>query len=361
MTSIAELPTPADLYAKLEQIAENAKTWNRLMTTKAKIAQTPKELIWTLNKAKLYHYIPVVPEGQRHRVPLLMVFAIMNRPHVLDLRPGHSFTEYMLKHGYDLYLLDWGAPGPEDRNMKFDDYVLEYLPRVVRKVKSFSGSGEFSMLGWCLGALISTLYAALRPDDGLKNLILLTAPLDFTDKQAGGFIRWTSDQAFNPDKLIDSFGNMPGEMIDYGAKALKPVENYIGNYLNLWDNLDNPKVVESWHAMNTWVTDIISMAGATYRQLINEFYKENRLMNGTLALRGEHVDLSKLRANLLNVIAEADHITPPCQSEGVMEKVGSRDKDLYRIQGGHIGIMAGSGAEKRTWPHIETWLAPRSD
>ena len=43
------------------------------------------------------------------------------------------------------------------------------------------------MLGWCLGALISTLYAALRPDDGLKNLILLTAPLDFTDKKAGGF------------------------------------------------------------------------------------------------------------------------------------------------------------------------------
>jgi len=361
MISIAELPTPADLYAKLEQIAQNAKTWNRLMTSKAKIAQTPKELIWTLNKAKLYHYIPVVPEAQRHRVPLLMVFAIMNRPHVLDLRPGHSFTEYMLRYGYDLYLLDWGAPGPEDCTMKLDDYVLEYLPRVVRKLKSVSGSGEFSMLGWCLGALISTLYAALRPDDGLTNLILLTAPLDFSDKQAGGFSRWTSDQAFNADKLIDSFGNMPGELIDYGAKALKPVENYIGNYLNLWDNLDSPKVVESWHAMNTWVRDIIPMAGATYRQLINEFYKENRLMNGTLALRGEHVDLSKLRANLLTVIAEADHITPPCQSEGVMEKVGSRDKDLYRIQGGHIGIMAGSGAEKRTWPQIESWLAARSD
>jgi polyhydroxyalkanoate synthase len=355
------LPTPAGLYAKLERIAENAKTWNRLMTTKAVIAQTPKELIWTLNKAKLYRYVPVVPNERRHRIPLLMVFAIMNRPYVLDMRPGHSFAEYMLKHGYDLYLLDWGAPGPEDRNMRFDDYVLEYLPRAVRKLKSVSGSSEFSMLGWCLGALISTLYAALRPNDGLTNLALLTAPLDFSDKQAGGFIRWTSDQSFNADKLIESFGNMPGDMIDYGAKALKPVENYIGNYLNLWDNLDNPKVVESWHAMNTWVTDIIPMAGATYRQLINEFYRENRLMNGTLTLRGEHVDLSNLRANLLNVIAEADHITPPCQSEGVMAKVGSRDKDLYRIQGGHIGIMAGSGAEKHTWPHIEGWLASRSD
>ncbi len=64
-----------------------------------------------------------------------MVFAIMNRPHVLDLRPGHSFVEYMLRHGYDLYLLDWGAPGPEDKNMDFDDYTLEYLPRADSQVQ----------------------------------------------------------------------------------------------------------------------------------------------------------------------------------------------------------------------------------
>jgi len=243
-----QFPTPTDLYAELERIAENAKTFSRLMTTKAKIAQTPKETIWTLNKAKLHHYIPVVPPEKRHKIPLLLVFAIMNRPHVLDLRPGHSFVEYMLKHGYDVYLLDWGAPGPEDKHLKFDDYALEYLPRAIRKLKSFAGVAEFSMLGWCLGALISTIYSALRPDDGLRNLILLTAPLDFSDKQAGGFIRWTSDEGFNADKVIATFGNMPGEMIDYGAKALKPVENYIGNYLNLWDNIDNPKVVESWHA-----------------------------------------------------------------------------------------------------------------
>jgi poly[(R)-3-hydroxyalkanoate] polymerase subunit PhaC len=355
------IPTPADLYAELERIAENARTFNRLMTTKAKIAQTPKQPIWTLNKAKLYHYTPVVSAEKRHKIPLLLVFAIMNRPHVLDLRPGHSFVEYMLKHGYDVYLMDWGAPGCEDKNLKFDDYALEYLPRAIRKLKSYAGVEEFSMLGWCLGALISTIYAALRPDDGLKNLILLTAPLDFSDQKAGGFIRWTSDQSFNADKIIDTFGNMPGEMIDYGAKALKPVENYIGNYLNLWDNIRNPKVVESWHAMNTWVTDNIDMAGAAYRQLINEFYKENRLMNGTLTIRGEHVNLHNLRASLLNVIAERDHITPPCQSEAVMEKVGSTDKELFHIHGGHIGIMAGSGAEKHTWPHIDAWLAPRSD
>lgn len=352
---------PVNMYAELEHIAENAQKFNRLLTTDAQIAQTPKTQIWALNKARLYHYTPVLPASQLHRVPLLLVFAIMNRPYVLDLRPGHSFVEYMLRQGYDIYLLDWGIPGPDDRHMRFDDYTLEYLPRVVRKLKSYTGAKEFSMLGWCLGALISTMYSALRPDDGLRNLILLTAPLDFTDKKAGGFIRWTSEQSFNANRLVDTLGNIPGEMIDYGAKALKPVENYISNYINLWENLDNPKVIASWHAMNTWVRDVIPMAGGAYRQLINDFYKENRLVTGSMHLRGERVELAKLRANLLNVIAETDHITPPCQSEAIMRLVSSKDKELFRIAGGHIGIMAGSGAEKRTWPHIDHWLAKRSD
>jgi polyhydroxyalkanoate synthase len=355
------IPSYADVYAELAKVAEKSATFNRLLTTDAKIAQTPKTLIWTLNKAKLYRYVPIVPQEQRHKVPLLLVFAIMNRPHVLDLRPGHSFVEYMRSRGYDIYLLDWGAPGPEDKDMKFDDYALEYLPRAIRKVKLVSGSQQFNMLGWCLGALISTLYAALRPDDGLKDLILLTAPLDFSDKTAGGFVRWTSVEAFDGDRIVDTFGNVPGELIDYGAKALKPVENFIGNYLNLWDRIEDPKVVEAWHAMNTWVRDNIPMAGGAYRQLINEFYKENRLKEGTLVLRGERVCLENLKANVLNVIAESDHITPPCQSEGIMDLIGSQDKEVFRIRGGHIGIMAGSGAEKNTWPHIEAWLAKRAD
>ena len=357
----AAMLTFEDVCEQWHQAADNLQKFNRLLTTDAKIAQTPKQLIWTLNKAKLYRYVPVVPDDERHKTPLLLVFAIMNRPHVLDLRPGHSFVEYMLQRGYDVYLLDWGIPGPEDCGLKYDDYALEYLPRVVRKLKSFTGASEFSMLGWCLGALISTIYACLRPDDGLKNLILLTAPLDFTDKTAGGFTRWVTEPAFDPDKLAEAFGNVPGEMIDAGAKMLKPVDNYIGTYVNLWDNIDDDGRVEAWHAMNTWVRDIIPMSGAAYRQLINELYKENRLMEGTLTIRGERVELAKLRASLFNVIAEADHITPPCQSERVLELVGSRDKEVFRVKGGHIGIMAGRGAEKTTWPHIDAWLGARSN
>jgi len=265
-----------------------------------------------------------------------------------------------VSRGFDVYLLDWGVPGPEDKHLKFDDYALDYLPRAIRKVKSISGTEEFSMLGWCIGAILTTIYASVLPNDGLRNLILLTAPLDFGNKPDITFARWTDEKYFDVEKVLAAFGNMPGDMIDYGAKALKPVENYIGNYVKLWDNLDNPQIVEAWHAMNTWVTDNIPLAGGVFRQLIVDLYQNNRLIKGEMNVRGQRVDLGKLQANLLTVIAEGDHITPPCQSEAILSRVASRDKEIFRVSGGHIGIMAGSGAHKRTWPHIDEWLGARS-
>jgi polyhydroxyalkanoate synthase len=338
----------------------HAKTLKKALTERAVIAQTPRQVVWTLNKAKLYRYTPVVPAEQRHAVPLLLVFALMNRPSILDLRPGHSFVEFMVKQGYDVYLLDWGVPGTEDKHLKFDDYALEYLPRAVRKLKTVSGSEEFSLLGWCIGSIITTIYAALRPDDGLRNLLLLTAPLDFSDKEALTFAKWTDERYFDLEKVLGTFGNMPGEMLDYGARALKPVENYVSSYVKLFDNADKPEAVEAWHAMNTWVTDLVPVAGGAFRQLINDLYRNNRLVQDQFIIRGERVRLSEIKANLLNVIATADHITPACQSEAIMPRVGSADKELLRIKGGHIGIMAGTQASKHTWPHIDAWLAPRS-
>jgi len=349
----------ATIGDQASEIAERLRTLVKVLTTKAAIGQTPKELVWSLNKAKLYRYTPIVPASQRHGI-LLLVFAIMNRPSILDLRPGHSFVEFMLNRGYDVYLLDWGIPGIEDKDLKLDDYAMDYLPRAIRKLKGIAGVSEFSLLGWCIGAILTTIYAAMRPDDGLRNLLLLTAPLDFANREGLTFARWTDEKYFDVDKVLAAFGNMPGEMIDYGAKALKPVDNYITSYCKLWDNLDDPKVVESWHAMNTWISEIIPMAGAAYRQLIVDLYRNDLLMKNKMVVCGEKVDLHRLRANLLTVIAEGDHITPPCQSETLIAKTSSRDAEVFRVAGGHIGIMAGSGARKQTWPHIDAWLGARS-
>ena len=355
----AEKPIRSAVREAWENVSTAAHNAIKLATSKAAIATTPRQAIWSLNKATLYRYTPKVPDAERHPIPLLLVFALINRSSILDLRPGNSFVEHMLQRGFDVYLLDWGSPGADDSQLGFEDYVLDYLPRAIRKMKAVSGSETFSLLGWCIGALLTTLYGALRPDDGLKNLILLTAPLDFGNQEIP-LVRMTDPKNFNVDRVLQAYGNMPADLIDYGAKMLKPVENFFSSSLRVLDNLGNNKIVDSWHAMNTWVTDGIPMAAATYRQLIVDFYRGNKLMKGTLLLRGEKVDLARLRASLCVVIAEDDHITPPCQSETVVDKVGSTDKFLLRVPGGHIGIMAGSIASKTTWPKLEAWLAARS-
>ena len=326
-----------------------------LLSTHAPIAQTPKEVVWTLNKAKLYRYTPVLPAEKRHKIPLLLVFAIINRPSILDLRPGYSFVEFMVKRGYDVYLLDWGIPGHEDSYMKLEHYALEYLPRAIRKVKSISGSPEFSMLGWCIGAVLTTIYAALQPDDGLRNLLLLTAPLDFSNRNALTLARLTDEKYFDLDRVLSVFGNMPGQMVDFGARALKPVENFIANYCKLWDNLDNPSVVESWHAMNTWVSDCIPVAGGAYRQLIDDLYRNNRLIKNELRVGGQTVDLRRLQANLLTIVGEKDHITPPCQSESILDKVSSADKEILRVpEEGTLGVWRETAPPKHLLGRILT-------
>ena len=201
MASIATQPFTDGPFV----FAERFRKVNGLLSTNAPIARTPKEIVWTLNKAKLYRYTPVVPAEKRHKIPLLLVFALINRPSIFDLRPGHSFVEFMVKSGYDVYLLDWGVPGQEDSNMKLDDYALEYLPRAIRKVKSISGSREFSMLGWCVGAVLTTIYAALHPDDGLRNLLLLTAPLDFSNRDALTLARLADEKCFDLDRVLAVF------------------------------------------------------------------------------------------------------------------------------------------------------------
>ena len=355
--SSSDAPATPGLFSRLSTMADNLV---KVTTTKAPIGQTPRQAIWTLNKATLFRYTPVVKAEERHPIPLLLVFALMNKSAILDLRPGNSFVEFLLQKGYDVYLLDWGTPGPEDAQTGLGDYALEYIPRAIRKLKSFSGSDQFNLLGWCIGAMLCTLYSSLRPNDGLKSLILLTAPLDFTEHDKISLAKMTEERFFDVDRVLQAFGNMPAGLIDYGAKMLKPVENFVGGYTRLFDNLDNTKVVDSWHAMNTWVSDAIPLAGAAYRQFIVDLYRNNKLVKGTLTIRGERVDLKQLRASLLNVIGEDDHITPPCQSDKLLDLVGSTDKEVLRLPGGHIGLMAGSGAYKVAWPKIDAWLSKRS-
>ena len=324
------------------------------------VGMAPKETVWTLNKAKLFRYHPVKPPEERFPIPLLLVYALINKPFIFDLVPGRSFVEFLLDQGFDVYLLDWGAPGLEDKNTTFDDYVSEYLHRAVRKVQRDSGSKEISMLGYCLGATIAVTYAATFPEVPLRNLLLLTAPIDFSNQPEGSMAMWLDERRLDVDKLVDTYGNVPGELIRYWAKMLKPVENFSGAYINLLRMVDDAVAVRGWQAINRWVEDVIPFAGEAFRQFVLVYLRGNNLIKGQHMINGRPVEMANIDASLLNIVAKYDHLVAQSQSESIMDLVSSQDKQMMIIPSTHVGIMASSSAKYKLWPEIVNWLAERS-
>lgn len=325
---------------------------------KADTGQTPKEVIWTKNKAKLYRYEPMIEK--RFPVPILLIYALINRPYVLDLMPGNSLVEYLVSHGFDVFMLDWGTPGDEDKKLSFDDYVLDYIPRAVKKVLRASQAQEITLVGYCMGGTMTAMYAALFPDKPLRNLVLLTAPIDFTPDDMGLFGVMTNEKYLNPDRVVEAFGNVPGDLIDTGNRMVRPVTNYVGTYVTMWDRIMQDKSMDTWLAMSKWVNDGVAFPGEAFRMWIKDFYQQNKLVKGEIKLRGRRVDLSSITCPVLNIAGKKDHICTLPQAEATMQHINSQDNEFFVVDAGHVGLLTGSEAKKVLWPKLFTWLESRS-
>lgn len=348
--SAADVAAPQERYLRWQQAVAAAAT--------VPVGLTPRELVWSRDRVRLYRYHGAAPPT--YPVPLLLVYALVNKPYIFDLLPGRSFVEFMLGEGFDVYLLDWGSPGLEDRCLGLDDYALDYLPRALEEVRRRAGGERVSVLGYCIGGTLVTLYAGAVPTAPIRNLILLSAPLDFTDRRASLFARWFDERYVDVDRLVETLGNVPAELIEVWAQMLRPVENYIGVYLNLWERLDDPAAVESWQAMHRWVHDGVPFAGTAFRQWVVDHVRGNRLVQGTCTLRGRPVRLEQIRMPVLLVVAEQDHIVPMRQTTGIVDRLGSRDRRVEVMPGGHVGLMSGRQARREVWPKIAAWLRARS-
>src|SRR4051794_15101784 len=324
---------------------------------KPEVGPTPKEVVWTRNKTKLYRYISDQPK--KHKIPLLMVYALINKPYVLDLTKGGSLIEYLVNQGYDVYLLDWGTPGYEDRHMKLDDFIMDYIPRAVKKVMKTSNAAEVSILGYCMGGTMTSIFAALHPELPIRNLIFMTSPFDFTN--TGSYASMLDERYFNVDNVVDTLGNIPPEMIDYGNKMIQPMANFYGPYVSLYTRADNENFIKGFSLLQKWLNDGIPFPGESYRQWIRDFYQQNKLIKGELVIRGQKVDLKNITANVLNLSGVSDIIAQPHQVEALMDVISSKDKQYLNLPVGHTSITFGSKATKITYPTVSDWLEERSN
>jgi polyhydroxyalkanoate synthase len=346
-------PSPLE---RLGNLPRATLEYTNLLLTRddIQIAGTPKEAVWTWRKNTLYRYRS---QNRRHPVPVLLVFALINRAHIFDLRPGHSFVEFLLDEGYDVFLLDWGEPDEEDADQGLEFYVCDAIPAGIREVRRVTGEDEVSLLGWCIGGTLCAMYCALEQEGPVRNLVCLTTPIE---TEGSLYHRWVRD--LDVDAVTEAWPVVPGAAIDWANKLMKPVANHWITYRRLWDDVSAGTARrEAFQSMSKWVADNPPFPGRAYREWITWMYQEHRLARNTLRLRGRKVDLRDIEQNLLVVTAGADHIAPRSSSLPLVERPRSADVTHFDRAGGHIGLMAGSKARKEIWPDIAEWLADRSD
>ena len=323
----------------------------------AKVGQTPKDTVWERGRARLYHYRPRTE--RRVTTPLLLVHSLISKPYILDLYPGGSFTEFLLGEGFDVYLLDWGTPTEDDRLLTLESYTQKLLPAAVRRVAHDSPNGRTSLLGYCMGGLLATLYTALHPRAPLDAVACLTTPVDFS--RMGLFSTWTDKRYFDVDALVDRTGNIPPEMLRRSFTMLKPASEFSPvRSITLWQNILHDRYVEQYRAFNKWSNEHIPFPGECFRQVTKELQWGNKLIKDELVLGGKPVRLSAIKRPFLHVVARRDHIVPLASAEPLVAMVGSTDKKQIILEGGHVGIVAGRGAARDLWPAVASWLSERA-
>jgi polyhydroxyalkanoate synthase len=319
------------------------------------VGKTAKTVLHRRGTLSLYHYHATADEI--YRVPLLLVMAPTNKAYILDLAPGQSLIEFLLARGYDIYLMDWNAPGDDERDLKIENYVLDFIPDCLRRVQQDSGEDEVTLVGYCAGGMLSAIHVALIPDGPVKNLVCFTTPVDFSKMNL--FRSMSNAKVFDVDKLVDSVGIIPADLVVAGFDALRPASRVAGQ-LRLWDNLWNDEFVKGFRMMERWGNETLPLPGAYFRQTVKELMRANALYEGTLRIGGRKVDLGKITVPFLHIIAQYDHIVPPACAQPLVQRVGSRDKEEVMLPGGHVSIAAGPNAVKRMWPKLDAWLQNRS-
>jgi polyhydroxyalkanoate synthase subunit PhaC len=319
------------------------------------LGASAKDTLISRGTLRLYHYRPLVEEV--FRVPVLLVMATTNRGYIFDMVPGQSFVEFLLRAGYDVYMIDWEAPRPEERALAMEDYVLDFIPACVAKVRETSGEADLSVIGYCFGGVLSLLWAALHRDAGLKNLITFTTPIDF--KAMDAFQAWSDRRFFNVDQVVDTFGNCPAEMLYSAFSMLRPGAQVAGN-IRLWDNMWNDEFVKSYRMFDRWAVDMLPLAGEYFRQTTKQLMWDNALYEEQMTVGGRTVDLSQITEPFMHVTAEHDHIVPAAASAPLIDMIGSSDKQQVVLKGGHVSLVAGANAIRRLWPQLDRWLGEKS-
>ncbi len=339
-------------YAK--KLGEGMETLSNLGPIETGV--TPRDAVYAEDKLVLYRYRHPNGDPPRNPVPVLIVYALVNRPYMTDLQENRSMVRGLLEAGLDVYLIDWGYPDRADRFLGLDDYINGYLNRCVNVICRQHQREQINLLGICQGGTFSLCYTAIHPHK-VKNLITMVTPVDFQTPD-NMLSRWA--QQIDVDLAVKAMGNVPGELLNWTFLTLKPFRLMTQKYIDTVDILRDKKAAKNFMRMEKWIFDSPDQAGEAFREFVKQFFQENLLIKGQARI-GEHsVTLDKLVMPVLNIYASEDHLVPPAASTALKGHIGTKDYTELLFPGGHIGIYVSGKAQKQVPPAIGAWLDDRT-
>lgn len=303
--------------------------------------------------------------GDEFATPILLVPPLMVRPYVYDLRPDHSMVRALRDRGFKVYVLDFGVPDRDDEGLTLDHYVFTFLPAAVDAVLRHSGASQLSMVGYCMGGIFGLLYtAAFHPSVNrssragqVRNLVTIGAPVNF---EKLGILTLAARLGHrHVDTVLDRIGNVPSAGAELGFKIMGG-HRTLTKWADLFIHLYDEEYVRGFDAINTWVNDLLPYPRDAFRQMVRDVVSGNKLLKRELVLGGQNVDIARVDVPLLAFSGRSDNIATPAATRDILDLVGSSDKTLIEVPGGHVGVVGGSTAPEHVWKPTADWLAPRS-
>ncbi len=318
------------------------------------VGQTEKVEIFSDDGVKLYRYLPRTEK--QYETPLVIVYALINKPYILDLYPERSVVRRFLDAGFDVYLIKWGDATIADQ-FGLNEYIDIFLHDFIDEVKDYAGVDKVSILGYCMGGGFSAIYSALYPEN-VRNLILMASTLYFS-KEIGGLVRFSDKRFFDPEDVVAPFGYIPAWFLAERFKVLRPLENYVTKYINMFLNADKEGFLDMFFRMERWIHDGVNIAPYAYVDYVKELYQNNALCEGKLFIYGKRVDPKRITMPIAVVVGRKDHLAPPENTTKFLDYVGSKDKAIFEADVGHVGLVVSRKAVK-LWDDVINWISKRS-
>jgi polyhydroxyalkanoate synthase len=317
---------------------------------------SPKDVVWQSGKLRLYRYRSTAQKTSQpsQDVPLLIVYALVNRPYMMDLQEDRSLIRGLLAQGLDIYLIDWGYPDGSDRFTTLTDYIDGLLAGCVEHILRTHRLDALNMLGVCQGGVFSLCFTALHPQC-VRNLVAMVTPVDF-HTPADLLSKWV--------RKIDvaawvSSGNVSGDALNQLFLSLMPFRLAHQKYVELFMGAPSRAQIETFMRVEQWIFDSPDQAGAAFQEFVVWLYQENRLVRHQLEIAGRKIDLRTLTLPVLNLIGSKDHLVPRDASAALERLVGSKDYTTLEFALGHIGMYISARAQHEVPVAIARWLAAR--